>query len=99
MANDKSILFFLGEEEIKTMVSALMKAYSTADMNARYANGELEKKREEVEALTAKLGEASRRIVQLDTAYNDMDEECAEWKDKYEKLHANVGKLAEKEGK
>ena len=99
MANDKSILFFLGEEEIKTMVSALMKAYSTADMNARYANGELEKKREEVEALTAKLGEASRRIVQLDTAYNDADEERAEWKDKYEKLHANVGKLAEKEGK
>lgn len=99
MANDKSILFFLGEEEIKTMVSALMKAYSTADMNARYANGELDKKREEVEALTAKLGEATCRMVQLDTAYNDMDEERAEWKAKYEKLYANVGKLAEKEGK
>lgn len=97
-SNDKTILFFLGEEEIKTMVSALMKAYSSADMSARYSEAALDRQRTKVGELTKKLEEAEAHMTVQDAEFSDLEDEYAELKDEHAKLVENVEKLAERKG-
>ena len=96
--NDKTTLFFIDEEDTKTLVDALIRSYRAADLSARCAKTELAKSREEVAELKKKLDEAEKKVVVLDTAYNDMDEERSEWREKYMKLLADVGKSVESRG-
>jgi len=98
-SNDKSTLLFLSEDSIKTLIDALITAYDVADCHARSADAELTKRREEVEELTTKLQTAEARIITMEAAYNDLDDERDAWKTKYDKLVADSGKKFEREGK
>lgn len=98
MASDKTILFFLGEEEIKTMVDALINAYGAADLHARALTAENSRLSEEKKDLYDKLDKAEKRLVVMDAEYADLDEERAAWKEKYEKLAENIDKAREQEG-
>lgn len=98
MATDNSTLFFFSEEQTKTFVDALISAYGAADLHARSMQAAWEKKCAEVEELKTKLEEAEKRLVVLDTAYNDMDDERDEWKQKYTKLNEEYLKMLERKG-
>ena len=97
MAKDVT-LFMLNEEQTKTLVDALLSAYGAADLHARSLDAMYDAKAQELADTKKKLEEAEKKLVVLDTAYNDMDDERAEWKDKYMKLLADVTKAAERKG-
>lgn len=97
--NEKRILLFLGEEEVKTLVDALINAYGTADVHARSMTLQYNAKVEELEEAKKKLEKAEARLTVLDAAYADLDDERAAWKEKYDKLLDDVCKKLEQEGK
>ena len=95
MAKDVT-LFMLNEEQTKTLVDALLNAYGAADLHARSLDAMYDAKAQELADTKKKLEEAEKKLVVLDTAYNDMDDERAEWKDKYMKLLQDVSKATER---
>ena len=95
MAKDVT-LFMFNEEEVKTLVDALLSAYGAADLHARSLDAMYDAKAQELADTKKKLEEAEKKLVVLDTAYNDMDDERAEWKDKYMKLLQDVSKATER---
>ena len=95
MAKDVT-LFMLNEEQTKTLVGALLNAYGAADLHARSLDAMYDAKAQELADTKKKLEEAEKKLVVLDTAYNDMDDERAEWKDKYMKLLQDVSKATER---
>ena len=95
MAKDVT-LFMLNEEQTKTLVDALLSAYGAADLHARSLDAMYDAKAQELADTKKKLEEAEEKLVVLDTAYNDMGDERAEWKDKYMKLLQDVSKATER---
>ena len=98
MAKDSTTLFLFGEEETKTMVDALLSAYGAADLHARSMEAMYQAKAQELEDTKKKLAEAEKKLVVLDAAYADMDDERADWRDKYMKLLADTAKKDERKG-
>ena len=97
MAKDVT-LFMLNEEQTKTLVDALLNAYEAADLHGRSMDAMYDAKAQELADTKKKLEEAEKKLVVLDTAYNDMNDERAEWKDKYMKLLQDVSKATERKG-
>lgn len=97
--NEKRMLLFLSEDDTKTLVDALINAYSTADVYARSMTLQYNAKVEELEKAKKDLDDANRQLCVLDTTLNDTKDEAAEWKDKYMKLKEQLEKMTEKVGK
>ena len=97
--NEKRTLLFLSDDDIKTLVDALINAYGTADVYARSMTLQYNAKVEELDEAKQKLEKAEARLTVMDAAYADLDDERAAWKEKYDKLVASINAKCEREGK
>jgi len=97
--NERNTLLFLSEDDVKTVIDALIFAFRNMDIRARSMESGWDQRGQEIEQLKAKLEAADGKLAVMDAAYADLDDERAAWKEKYDRLVASMSKKLEQEGK